>query len=97
MGRSCSRRWLVIAAIGVGLALVGVFSARGASAQESARKAATARPISVKNNVEEEQTKRLEEKLDRILANQTKILEQFDVVKEELRIIKIRATLRGGS
>jgi len=95
MARFSLGRWLMVAAIGVGLGLAGVFSGRGASAQESAKKTTAARGISV--NVDEEQIKRLEEKLDQVLANQTKILEQFDVVKEELRIIKIRATLRGGS
>ena len=30
-----------------------------------------------------------------ILANQTAILQKFDAVMEELRIIKVRATLRG--
>ena len=39
----------------------------------------------------------LEKKLDQILANQETILQRFDQVMEELRIIKVRATLRGGS
>jgi len=90
-----AQRRLALAAVGLGLGLAGVFSGGGASAQESANKTTTARGISV--HVDEEEIKRLEEKLDQVLANQTKILEQFDVVKEELRIIKIRATLRGGS
>ncbi len=34
---------------------------------------------------------------EQILANQTTILQKFDAVMEELRIIKVRATLRGGS
>ena len=34
---------------------------------------------------------------EQILANQTAILQKFDAVMEELRIIKIRATIRGGS
>ena len=33
-------------------------------------------------------------KLDQVLDNQQKILAKFDEVMEELRIIKIRATLR---
>ena len=31
-------------------------------------------------------------KLDKVIKNQEKIFERFDEVKEELRIIKIRAT-----
>ena len=42
-------------------------------------------------------TSALEKKLDRILANQETILQRFDQVMEELRIIKVRATIRGGS
>ena len=38
--------------------------------------------------------KPLEAKLNQILENQEKILQRFDQVMEELRIIKIRATLR---
>ena len=37
---------------------------------------------------------KIEEKLNQILENQQKILARFDQVMEELRIVKIRATLR---
>ncbi|MBI4597225.1 MAG: hypothetical protein HY737_02345 [Candidatus Omnitrophica bacterium] len=43
---------------------------------------------------------KLEKKLDEILANQQDILKRFDAVMEELKIIKVRATIaasRGGS
>jgi len=36
----------------------------------------------------------VERKLDQILANQETILQQFEVIKEELRIIKVRSSLR---
>ena len=39
----------------------------------------------------------VEKKLAQILANQETILQRFDQVMEELRIIKVRSTLRGGS
>ena len=39
----------------------------------------------------------IEAKLDEILSTQQTILQQFDAVMEELRIIKVRSTLRGGS
>ncbi|MBI2104225.1 MAG: hypothetical protein HYT90_01415 [Candidatus Omnitrophica bacterium] len=37
--------------------------------------------------------KKLEDKLDQILANQEKIFQRFDEVMEELKIVKIRATI----
>jgi hypothetical protein len=36
--------------------------------------------------------KRILQKLDQILENQTQILQRLDAVMEELRIVKIRAT-----
>ena len=39
----------------------------------------------------------LDEKLDRILANEEQIMKKFDEMMEELRIIKVRASIRGGS
>ncbi len=39
----------------------------------------------------------IEKKLDQILANQATILEKFDLIMEELRIIKVRASIRSGS
>lgn len=36
----------------------------------------------------------LESKLDQVLGNQQTILKKFDEVMDELRIIKVRATLR---
>ncbi len=35
----------------------------------------------------------VEQKLDQILQNQQEILQRFDAIMEELRIIKIRATI----
>lgn len=34
---------------------------------------------------------------EKILANQDTILQKFDAIMEELRIIKVRATIRSGS
>ena len=50
-----------------------------------------------RENAKETESSRMEKKLDEILANQTAILQRFDAVMEELRIIKVRATLRSGS
>ena len=38
---------------------------------------------------------RIEQKLDQILSNQQTILQRFDQVMEELRIVKVRATMNG--
>ena len=38
---------------------------------------------------------RLEDKLEKVLANQQAILQKFDAIQEELRIIKVRASSRG--
>ena len=40
----------------------------------------------------EEDTAKIISKLDEVLANQAEILKQFDGIKQELAIIKIRAT-----
>ena len=39
-------------------------------------------------------TKKLEAKLDQILQNQERIFQRLDEVMEELRIVKVRATLK---
>ena len=39
-------------------------------------------------------TKKLDAKLDQILQNQERIFQRFDEVMEELRIVKVRATLK---
>lgn len=39
---------------------------------------------------------RIEEKLAQVLANQQALLERSAALKEELQIIKVRATSRGG-
>jgi hypothetical protein len=45
----------------------------------------------------QKQLKEILTKQEEILANQATLLQKFDVVMEELRIIKVRATIRGGS
>lgn len=42
----------------------------------------------------EQALQRLEEQLDQVLANQQQLFTRFDQVMEELRIIKIRATIK---
>ena len=47
--------------------------------------------------VKKEDLLKLDKKLDQILQNQQTILQKFDVIMDELRIIKVRATLRNSS
>ncbi len=80
--------WVVIVLVVPGSALVaetpaGSSSHRGEVSTEETAIAKKLREI-LKNQ-------------EQILANQTPILQKFDAVMEELRIIKVRATLRGGS
>lgn len=57
-------------------------TSRSAEAGRSTRTSATGREA------------RIEEKLDQILANQDRLFAKLDEVMEELKIVKIRATLR---
>lgn len=56
-----------------------------------------AESVSGKDVQLEKRLNELQRKLDEVLANQASILGRFDAVMEELRIIKVRATIRGGS
>ena len=61
--------------------------AAGATASESASDHATV----------EKKLREILKNQEQVLANQATILQKFDAVMEELRIIKVRATIRGGS
>ena len=85
----------VVAAAGVfGL---GVWS--GSAAEESPSKSSRSSRASSATKAQEDGSEiaGLEKKLDEILANQQTILSKFDAIMEELRIIKVRATIRSGS
>ena len=65
-------------------------------AKEAAR-AASSKNTATESDVNSKDLARIEEKLDQVLANQQTILQKFDEVMEELRIVKVRATMtRGG-
>ena len=59
---------------------------------ESKSMATPAKEAALESKRAKEKEKILEQKLDRILANQERILKRFDEITEELRIIKVRAT-----
>jgi len=73
-----------------GLLAIGVQQA-GVAAQEAAARRNRATPA--KTAVSGAEFARLEKRLDEIAATQAQILQKFDMVMEELRIIKIRATI----
>ncbi len=89
------RAWLLLIGSGIGLG-VCLWSAAGSLAEEAAKasRSVLGGPRETKSSASSLKGDDLEKKLDEILANQQAILERFDQVMEELRIIKIRATLR---
>ena len=72
---------------------IGLWSQTGAQAEAPSRSSRPPRPPSAGKAGGDVDAKKLDAKLDQILANQEKILQRFDEVMEELRIVKIRATL----
>lgn len=86
-------------ALGVLALMVVVFwhdqSALGADG--GTRGTSRARKSSTSAEADETDMKRLEKKLAEVLANQQTILQKFDEIMEELRIIKVRASIRSGA
>ena len=78
--------------LGIGLGIC-LWSAAGSLAYGNVLGGAKQTESSVSSQAKDS----IEKKLDQILANQETILRRFDQVMEELRIIKVRATLRSGS
>ena len=80
----------------LGLALVvslGTWLQTGTPAEGQSR--SSRRPArGAEETSEKVDTAKLEAKLDQILENQDQILKRFDDVMEELRIVKVRATLK---
>lgn len=107
------RAWIRAGTVvmGIGLLSGSVCLPHGVSAYEyeEGETQAAAPPHSTsrtapKTSSENQQRTEIEKKLNEILKQQTQILQKFDAIEqrfdavmEELRIIKIRATLRGGS
>ena len=87
--------------LGIGLG-VCLWSAAGSLAYEEEGAAKPSRSVlggakQTERSISSQAKNSIEKKLDEILANQQTILQRFDQVMEELRIIKVRATLRSGS
>lgn len=77
--------------LGIGLWIQMGTAAEGQSQSTRRSSATSAEGAEAKAEVD---TKKLEAKLDRILDNQERMFQRFDEVMEELKIVKIRATLR---
>ena len=94
-----SGAWLLAMGVAVTLS-ISLFSSPCLLAQEGSRSSGSSAKKSPSKTEEADIEKRLKEILknqEQILANQSAILQKFDAVMEELRIIKVRATIRGGS
>ena len=95
------RAWAQHIAIiaGIGLAVIG-FSLMAMSEEEpatSSRPSARAGAKAAGSSSPSAKDALIERKLDQILAGQQAILQKFDAIMEELRIIKVRTTIRSGS
>ena len=87
---------------GVNALLLGLGISLGISCWPAAGSLAASRNVlggakQTESSVSSQSKNSIEKKLGEILANQETILQRLDQVMEELRIIKVRATLRGGS
>ena len=97
------RAWAQLLAIGLvlGVGMGLSFSTRLLAEEGEGRSSPSSTKKSTGSRVEETRTeKKLAEILrnqEQILANQAAILQKFDAVMEELRIIKVRASIRSGS
>ncbi|MBI3011836.1 MAG: hypothetical protein HYY58_05055 [Candidatus Omnitrophica bacterium] len=104
MDRTARRRgWVRRTTILVGIGLViGVLSSRLSMGQDTKAQTRPAETTSTTAGTStgggaKDKDAQLMKKLDQILANQQTILQKFDEVMEELRIIKVRTTIRTSS
>ena len=100
MDRTAQRRvWVRRAAILFGIGLIaGFFSSRVSLGQDTETRPraaqATSKIAETSSARSKDKDAQLMNKLNQILANQQTILQKFDAVMEELRIIKVRTTIR---
>ena len=93
----CWQRWRMAVLAISPLAGAAVWGGSALTAKAATSKARASSSDADGSPATERKLKALEGKLDEVLANQQTILQKFDMVMEELRIIKVRATLRTGS
>ena len=92
------KRRVLIFVLGCGLAAV-CYTVNGVRAEQATSSSAVSvsrvkKPVTSKKD--SQHAKIIDEKLNQVLANQQAVLEKFEAIKQELRIIKVRATSRGG-
>lgn len=86
-----TRQAMILLGVGIALSLVtGELFSQEPSGAKSAKPATS-------SSRSKEKDAQIEQKLDQILANQQAILQKFDAMMEELRIIKVRTTINRGS
>lgn len=98
MGPSGTPRWWlplgIGSVLGISLGAVSFTAAYDEANPESGNRSSRSTTSSRTETSSRSSDASIQTKLDEILANQKKILEEFEVVKEELRIIKIRASMQ---
>jgi len=89
---SATRSWPMLVVLGVALGS-GLWSSALATETESASRSSRSSRAGTKPSADQRSDLvRLDEKLDRLLAQQEQILQKFEGIMEELRIIKVRST-----
>ena len=90
------RRFVILllgCGLGTVLCAVNVVSAEQAKTSSAVSASRAKKPVVTKRD--SQHARLIDEKLNQVLANQQALLQKFEAIKEELRIIKIRATSRG--
>lgn len=94
MSRARKKTWVCV----IGFILIILGAAKSYSAETaSSPSTAKTKSASLDSAAIDKKLKEVLENQKQILANQAAILQKFDAIMEELRIIKVRATIRGGS
>lgn len=86
---------MVLATCLIGAVSWGVAARSDAAATSKTRVSSSAAAGSEGSQASDRKLAALEEKLEQVLANQQTILQKFDALMEEMRIIKVRVSLRG--
>lgn len=95
MKQQSTRPSVLATAAGVLGLVIGSFGSSVLVAAENPAKKPSAQEAKQPTQGDRAREARIEQKLDQILSNQQTILQRFDQVMEELRIVKVRATING--
>ena len=92
--RAPSAWWLIVSGLVVVLSFSVLGEAELAEEQATTRNTRSSRTSSARETASTRQETTVEGMLEKILANQQRILARLDEVMKELQIVKIRATLK---